>query len=144
MRARRSMTTVHKLLVHAYPGGWSPYSRTRIRVSIGTTHVWVSGWIWVKLMQCVCAAVQFIWDCLFESLERSKKEEKSAGCILAHCMGLGKTLSVSLFFTGLDLCNKLRDIANLVKAASSYIVSTCLSTVSFFVLVKGITSKIIW
>ena len=49
MRARRSMTTVHKLLVHAYPGGWSPYSRTRIRVSIGTTHVWVSGWIWVKI-----------------------------------------------------------------------------------------------
>ena len=26
-------------------GGWSPYLRTRIRVSIGTTHVWVSGWI---------------------------------------------------------------------------------------------------
>ena len=46
MRARWSMTTVLKLLVHTYPGGWSPYSRTRIRVSIGATHVWVSGWIW--------------------------------------------------------------------------------------------------
>ena len=48
MRAWRSTTTVLKLLVHAYPGGWSPYSRTRIRVSIGATHVWVSGWIWVN------------------------------------------------------------------------------------------------
>lgn len=50
--------------------------------------------IWC-FVHCV-AAVQFMWDCLFESLERSKKPEKSAGCILAHCMGLGKTLSVSL------------------------------------------------
>ena len=50
MRARRSMTMVFKLLVHTYPGGWSPYSRTRIQVSIGATHVWVSGWIWVNMI----------------------------------------------------------------------------------------------
>ena len=52
----------------------------------------------VGLMLCAVLyfpAVQFMWDCLFESLERSKKPEMSAGCILAHCMGLGKTLSVS-------------------------------------------------
>ena len=41
------------------------------------------------------SAVQFVWDCTFESLKRSKPEEGS-GCILAHCMGLGKTLSVSI------------------------------------------------
>ena len=42
------------------------------------------------------AAVKFLWDCTVESLERLKKEE-GGGCILAHCMGLGKTLSVIAF-----------------------------------------------
>ncbi|CAG5119169.1 unnamed protein product, partial [Candidula unifasciata] len=41
-------------------------------------------------------AVQFMWDCMYESVKRSKKESGS-GCILAHCMGLGKTLSVVSF-----------------------------------------------
>ncbi|XP_076468089.1 uncharacterized protein LOC143298937 isoform X2 [Babylonia areolata] len=50
-----------------------------------------------KLKPHQVEAVQFMWDCMFESLERSKKEEASAGCILAHCMGLGKTLSVVAF-----------------------------------------------
>lgn len=40
-------------------------------------------------------AVQFLWDCVCETVERSKKGE-GGGCILAHCMGLGKTLSVSM------------------------------------------------
>ena len=40
---RRSQTT------RARVSRWmDPYSWTRIRVSIGATHVWVSGWIWVK------------------------------------------------------------------------------------------------
>lgn len=37
--------------------------------------------------------VQFMWTACFESLERAQKTEGS-GCILAHCMGLGKTLQV--------------------------------------------------
>jgi len=41
-------------------------------------------------------AVKFIWNCCVESLEQLKTEEGS-GCILAHCMGLGKTLSVCKF-----------------------------------------------
>ena len=64
MHARRSMMTVLKLLMHAYPGGWSPYSRTRIRVSVGASHVCVSGWIRVKL-QDVLTVVHFHFLCVF-------------------------------------------------------------------------------
>ena len=37
--------------------------------------------------------IKFMWDACFESIERAKTSEGS-GCILAHCMGLGKTFQV--------------------------------------------------
>lgn len=37
--------------------------------------------------------VKFLWDACFESIERIKANQGS-GCILAHCMGLGKSLQV--------------------------------------------------
>lgn len=37
--------------------------------------------------------VKFMWDSCFESLEMLKQDHGS-GCILAHCMGLGKSLQV--------------------------------------------------
>ncbi|KAK6322239.1 hypothetical protein J4Q44_G00070310 [Coregonus suidteri] len=40
--------------------------------------------------------VQFIWDCCCESVKKANSTSGS-GCLLAHCMGLGKTLQVVTF-----------------------------------------------
>ena len=41
--------------------------------------------------------IKFMWDATFESVEMVRKGEKGGGCILAHCMGLGKTLQVIVY-----------------------------------------------
>ena len=38
--------------------------------------------------------IQFMYDCLFESVEKFKNGDKGNGALLAHCMGLGKSLQV--------------------------------------------------
>lgn len=52
----------------------------------------------VHLFVRLIVAVQFLWDCVIESVaNQDSKNEQARGAILAHCMGLGKTLSVIAF-----------------------------------------------
>ncbi|XP_051505384.1 transcriptional regulator ATRX isoform X1 [Myxocyprinus asiaticus] len=57
--------------------------------------------------------VQFMWDCCCESVAKVEKSSGS-GCILAHCMGLGKTLQVVTFLHTVLLCEKLNFCTALV------------------------------
>lgn len=54
----------------------------------------VSDYLTPHLKEHQVNGIRFMWDCVFESVDESSKKDGGSGCILAHCMGLGKTLQV--------------------------------------------------
>ncbi|CAM4927325.1 unnamed protein product [Rotaria socialis] len=51
-----------------------------------------------QLKRHQCDGIKFLWNNVFESVEAiENKKQNNNGCILAHCMGLGKTLQVISF-----------------------------------------------
>lgn len=51
-----------------------------------------------KLKPHQAQGVKFMWDACFESLEKLD-ENYGGGCILAHCMGLGESISSNCFLS---------------------------------------------
>ncbi|KAI0977770.1 hypothetical protein GJ496_009536 [Pomphorhynchus laevis] len=57
--------------------------------------------------------IRFMWDCCFESVEKIETE-KGRGCILSHCMGLGKTLQVIVFINSLMRCENITRVKHVL------------------------------
>ncbi|XP_068600128.1 ATRX chromatin remodeler, like [Brachionichthys hirsutus] len=66
--------------------------------------------------------VQFIWDNCCESVKKANSDPGS-GCILAHCMGLGKTLQVVAFLHTVLLLETLKLKTALVVCPKSIILN---------------------
>lgn len=81
-----------------------------------------------KLKPHQANGVKFMWDACFESLDRCEKDSGS-GCILAHCMGLGKTLQV---ITLVHTLLKNTDVTGLSRVLVVCPLSTVLNWVNEF------------
>lgn len=78
-----------------------------------------------KLKPHQAEGVKFMWDACFESIEKIN-ENPGGGCILAHCMGLGKTLQmVTLVHTLLSNSDKSKVKKVLVICPVSTVLNWC-------------------
>ena len=58
-----------------------------------------------------CDGIRFLWNNLFESIDAiENKKQQGNGCILAHCMGLGKTLQVISFIHTIFNYDKITNV----------------------------------
>lgn len=52
--------------------------------------------------------IKFMYDCCIESVSSFRKGEDGGGCLLAHCMGLGKTLQIVSFVHTLTMNENIK------------------------------------
>ena len=58
-----------------------------------------------------CDGIRFLWNNVFESVDAiQNKKHDGNGCILAHCMGLGKTLQVISFIHTIFNYDKITNV----------------------------------
>lgn len=76
-------------------------------IETGTEIVSVDAGLVKKLKPHQARGIKFMWDACYESVNRLN-EDRGGGCILAHCMGLGKYFSVFCESNNFLLKNFLR------------------------------------
>jgi SNF2 family DNA or RNA helicase len=72
----------------------------------GEVDVKVTPEIGTRLLKHQVEGIQFMFDNLFESMDKAKTEEGN-GCILSHMMGLGKTLQAIAFLHTFWKCEQM-------------------------------------
>jgi transcriptional regulator ATRX len=90
-----------------------------------------------------CDGIQFLWNNVFESIDAIQNKKRSGnGCILAHCMGLGKTLQVISF---IHTIFKYKEITNMktclvlcpINAGKTNSKKKTIKTVYYFVFLSS-------
>lgn len=71
--------------------------------------------------------IKFMFDATVESVKKLKEGDSGNGCILAHCMGLGKTLQV------VTLCHTLLTNDNINTSISRILVCCPVNTINNWV-----------